>query len=37
VAKRILSLTVNGRQREDAVADHTLLLDYLREALQLTG
>jgi 4-hydroxybenzoyl-CoA reductase subunit gamma len=37
MAKRLLSLTVNGRQREDAVADHTLLLDYLREALQLTG
>ena len=37
MAKRILSLTVNGRHREDAVADHTLLLDYLREALQLTG
>jgi 4-hydroxybenzoyl-CoA reductase subunit gamma len=37
VGKRILSLTVNGRHREDAVADHTLLLDYLREALQLTG
>ena len=37
MAKRIVSLTVNGRQREDAVADHTLLLDYLREALQLTG
>ena len=37
MAKRILSLTVNGRRREDAVADHTLLLDYLREALQLTG
>jgi len=37
MAKRVLSLTVNGRQREDAVADHTLLLDYLREALQLTG
>ena len=37
MGKRILSLTVNGRRREDAVADHTLLLDYLREALQLTG
>jgi len=37
VGKRILSLTVNGRHREDAVADHALLLDYLREALQLTG
>ena len=37
MGKRILSLTVNGRRREDAVADHALLLDYLREALQLTG
>ena len=37
MGKRILSLTVNGRHREDAVADHALLLDYLREALQLTG
>jgi 4-hydroxybenzoyl-CoA reductase subunit gamma len=37
VAKRLLSLTVNGRPREDAVADATLLLDYLRDALQLTG
>ena len=35
--KRILSLTVNGRRREDAVADQTLLLDYLRDALGLTG
>ena len=31
MTKRVLSLTVNGRHREDAVADHTLLLDYLRE------
>jgi 4-hydroxybenzoyl-CoA reductase subunit gamma len=37
MGKRILSLTVNGRHREDAVTDHTLLLDYLREVLQLTG
>jgi len=37
VAKRLVSLTVNGRAREDAVADHTLLLDYLREQLGLTG
>ncbi len=37
MAKRILSLYVNGRRREEAVADHTLLLDYLREALRLTG
>ena len=35
--KRILNTTVNGLRREDAVADSTLLLDYLREALRLTG
>ena len=35
--KRLVSLTVNGRAREDAVWDHTLLLDYLREQLGLTG
>ena len=32
-----VSLHVNGRAREDAVADHVLLLDYLREELGLTG
>lgn len=37
MAKRLLSLSVNGRPRQDAVADHTLLLDYLREQLGLTG
>jgi len=37
MAKRLLSLTVNGRDREDAVADHALLLDYLRETAGLTG
>ncbi len=37
MTKRVLSLTVNGRHREDAVADSTLLLDYLRDALGLTG
>jgi 4-hydroxybenzoyl-CoA reductase subunit gamma len=37
MAKRILEVTVNGQRREDAVADTTLLLDYLRDALQLTG
>jgi 4-hydroxybenzoyl-CoA reductase subunit gamma len=37
MAKRLLRLKVNGRAREDAVADHTLLLDYLREQLGLTG
>ena len=35
--KRLLHATVNGRGREDAVADHTLLIDYLREDLGLTG
>jgi len=37
VTKRIVSLIVNGRHREEAVADNTLLLDYLRETLALTG
>jgi 4-hydroxybenzoyl-CoA reductase subunit gamma len=35
--KRLISLVVNGRQREDAVADNLLLLDYLRELAGLTG
>ena len=35
--KRLLKLTVNGRAREDAVADHTLLLDHLRDTVGLTG
>jgi 4-hydroxybenzoyl-CoA reductase subunit gamma len=34
---RILSLTLNGRPRADAVADNLLLLDYLRETAGLTG
>lgn len=37
MAKRLLNLTVNGRKREDAVAEHEFLLDYLREQLGLTG
>ncbi len=37
MAKRILKLTVNASVHEDAVADHALLLDYLREDLGLTG
>ena len=37
MAKRLLKLSINGRSREDAVADHTLLLEYLREQLGLTG
>jgi 4-hydroxybenzoyl-CoA reductase subunit gamma len=35
--KRLLSFIVNGRRREDAVADNLLLIDYLREAAGLTG
>ena len=35
--KKLLGIWVNGRWREDAVADHTLLLDYLRDGLGLTG
>ena len=35
--KRILSVIVNGRKREDAVAGNLLLLDYLREIAGLTG
>ncbi|MBM3567303.1 MAG: 2Fe-2S iron-sulfur cluster binding domain-containing protein [Alphaproteobacteria bacterium] len=34
---RLLTLTLNGRARSDAVADNLLLLDYLREKLGLTG
>lgn len=37
MAKRLLALTLNGREREDAVADHALLVDYLRETAGLTG
>ena len=35
--KRLVSLWLNGRPREDAVADNLLLIDYLRESLGLTG
>ncbi len=35
--KRLISITVNGRLRQDAVADNLLLIDYLREQLGLTG
>ena len=37
MAKRLLAVTVNGRGREDAVADSTLLLDYLRDIVGFTG
>ncbi|MBK9572219.1 MAG: 4-hydroxybenzoyl-CoA reductase subunit gamma [Rhodoferax sp.] len=35
--KQLLQVQVNGRAREDAVADNVLLIDYLREQLGLTG
>jgi 4-hydroxybenzoyl-CoA reductase subunit gamma len=35
--KRLVSLVINGRPREDAVSDNLLLLDYLREVAGLTG
>jgi 4-hydroxybenzoyl-CoA reductase subunit gamma len=35
--KRLVELTLNGRRREDAVADNQLLVDYLREVAGLTG
>lgn len=35
--KRILSISVNGKPREDAVAENALLLEYLRDTLGLTG
>jgi 4-hydroxybenzoyl-CoA reductase subunit gamma len=35
--KRIVRLRLNGRWREDAVADNMLLVDYLRETVALTG
>jgi 4-hydroxybenzoyl-CoA reductase subunit gamma len=37
MSKRLLTLTVNGRIREDAVADRELLLEYLRDTVGLTG
>ena len=35
--KRLLRVKVNGRWREDAVAENQLLCEYLREVLRLTG
>jgi 4-hydroxybenzoyl-CoA reductase subunit gamma len=35
--KRLVSLVINGSQRQDAVADNLLLIDYLRELAGLTG
>ena len=33
----LISLTLNGRRRTDAVPDNMLLVDYLREVVGLTG
>jgi len=35
--KRLLRLKLNGRWREDAVAETTLLVDYVRDVARLTG
>ena len=35
--KRIIRLTVNGREREDAIGDNTLLIDYLRQTAAATS
>jgi len=35
--KSILTISVNGRKREDLVADSMLLIDYLRDVVGLTG
>ena len=35
--KRLLRLKLNGRWREDAVAERELLVDYLRDVARLTG
>ncbi len=37
MAKRILSLTLNGKPHDGVVPDNILLLDYLREIVGLTG
>jgi len=37
LSKRILSVNVNGRDRQDLVPDNLLLVEYLRETLGLTG
>ena len=37
MSKRLLTLNVNGRSQQHAVADNALLLDVLRDTLGLTG
>ena len=36
-SKTTLRLTVNGRQREDLIPQNMLLIDYLREVVNITG
>jgi 4-hydroxybenzoyl-CoA reductase subunit gamma len=36
-SKRLLRIKLNGRWREDAVADNQLLVDYLRDVAHLTS
>jgi 4-hydroxybenzoyl-CoA reductase gamma subunit len=35
--KTVVHMRVNGHARSDAIADNLLLIDYLRESLNLTG
>jgi 4-hydroxybenzoyl-CoA reductase subunit gamma len=35
--KRLLRIKINGRWREDAIAENQLLADYLREVVRLIG
>jgi 4-hydroxybenzoyl-CoA reductase subunit gamma len=35
--KRILRIQLNGRWRDDAIAENELLVDYLRDTVRLTG
>jgi len=35
--KTVISMRINGQERSDAIADNVLLVDYLRETLNLTG
>ena len=37
MAKRLIGFTLNGRAHDGVAPDNTLLLDYLREGLGLTG
>jgi carbon-monoxide dehydrogenase small subunit len=37
MAKKLISVTVNGRLHEEAVEPRTLLIHFLRETLHLTG